>query len=342
MTLQNFDTVLGFALIMLLLSMIVTVLVQFAVTVLSLRGRNLRAGLVQLLSQASPQLKPYAKQVADAVVHHPAIAQRLPLSITFAAKAITRDELLRVLDDLAVNTPEGLRDIKDTLLIATGRQLSPQMKQQAQTVGAELAKIFPAQAQELQGAVLRLYSNTAEVVAGVETWFDSVMARTSDWFTGKTRVWTVVFAFVLAFGAGIDSLSILQQLKSNDAARSRLAQSTQTMQDDLKVLYANTQNTALTSSLDQVNKQLGQIDAKLAETELVIAKGGREVWKTTGHPAWGMLMTGFFLSLGAPFWFNALGQLAKLRPVIASVVDKQAAAPEAAASAQTRAAGAGK
>jgi hypothetical protein len=36
-----------------------------------------------------------------------------------------------------------------------------------------------------------------------------------------------------------------------------------------------------------------------------------------------MLVAGLFLSLGAPFWFNALKQLANLRPVIAGKVDQE-------------------
>jgi hypothetical protein len=37
----------------------------------------------------------------------------------------------------------------------------------------------------------------------------------------------------------------------------------------------------------------------------------------------GMLVAGLFLSLGAPFWFNALKELANLRPVIAGKVDQE-------------------
>ena len=107
MTLQNFDTVLGFAIIMFLLSMIITVLVQFVVAILSLRGRNLRAGLIHLLQQASPDMTPHAADIAHAVLHHPAIAQRLSISdklprlLRWPAKAITQAELLHILDDLA-------------------------------------------------------------------------------------------------------------------------------------------------------------------------------------------------------------------------------------------------
>jgi hypothetical protein len=38
----------------------------------------------------------------------------------------------------------------------------------------------------------------------------------------------------------------------------------------------------------------------------------------------GVIMTWLFLSLGAPFWFNALSQLANLRPILAGKIQKQA------------------
>jgi hypothetical protein len=35
-----------------------------------------------------------------------------------------------------------------------------------------------------------------------------------------------------------------------------------------------------------------------------------------------VLISAIHLSLGAPFWFNALRQLANLRPILAGKVDK--------------------
>ena len=37
----------------------------------------------------------------------------------------------------------------------------------------------------------------------------------------------------------------------------------------------------------------------------------------------GLLLTAALLSLGAPFWFNVLGDLLKLRPMLASKEDAQ-------------------
>jgi hypothetical protein len=43
-------------------------------------------------------------------------------------------------------------------------------------------------------------------------------------------------------------------------------------------------------------------------------------WKEKMH-FWGTLMTAAFLSLGAPFWYNALKQLSSLRPAIAQKIE---------------------
>ena len=46
-----------------------------------------------------------------------------------------------------------------------------------------------------------------------------------------------------------------------------------------------------------------------------------------GHatPSWplGMIITGVFLSLGAPFWYNTFRQLASLRPVVSGKVEAE-------------------
>ena len=51
----------------------------------------------------------------------------------------------------------------------------------------------------------------------------------------------------------------------------------------------------------------------------------REYW---GMHFWGTLMTAIFLSLGAPFWYNALKQLSNLRPAIAQKVDQASQPPK--------------
>jgi len=54
--LKSIDILIGLTVIMLALSMAVTVITQFVITVLNNRGRHLRRGLVDLLGLIYPQL----------------------------------------------------------------------------------------------------------------------------------------------------------------------------------------------------------------------------------------------------------------------------------------------
>ena len=59
--LQHFDTVMSFAVVMLLLSLLVTTLVQMIIAATQLRGLVLQWGIEKLLKQLSPDLKDHAE-----------------------------------------------------------------------------------------------------------------------------------------------------------------------------------------------------------------------------------------------------------------------------------------
>lgn len=98
--LEHLDTTIAFSVVLLLLSLMITALVQMAVTLSGLRGRNLFWGVERLLRQVDPKLGPYAHEVADRLLRHPAITH----TWLSRAVAIRPEELVRLLRDLA--TPE--------------------------------------------------------------------------------------------------------------------------------------------------------------------------------------------------------------------------------------------
>ena len=103
MTLQHIDTVIGFVVVMLLLSMLITVLVQMVIAVLGLRGANLLWGVKTLLQQVG--VNKNAEDIAEAVLRHPAISH----TRNRRATAIHVDELVRLLRDLAANPDSRLK-----------------------------------------------------------------------------------------------------------------------------------------------------------------------------------------------------------------------------------------
>jgi hypothetical protein len=89
---QHFDTVIAFVALMLVASLFITAATQLVVSLLGLRGANLRRSLVDLFETACPdqEARRWAKEIASRVLRHPTIsdsvfsrfclrADRLPL-----------------------------------------------------------------------------------------------------------------------------------------------------------------------------------------------------------------------------------------------------------------------
>ena len=73
---EHFDTVIAFAVLMLVASLFITAATQLVVSLLGLRGANLRRSLVDLFETACPdqEARRWAKEIARRVLRHPAIS----------------------------------------------------------------------------------------------------------------------------------------------------------------------------------------------------------------------------------------------------------------------------
>src|SRR5436190_17870900 len=108
MTLEHFDTVIGFVVILSGVSLLVTTLIQMVSALFGLRGSNLRWGIETLLTQLDPNLEAHAAEISREVLHHPLISDstfsgfRLKLLQRWRfASAIRKDELIEILHMLA-------------------------------------------------------------------------------------------------------------------------------------------------------------------------------------------------------------------------------------------------
>src|SRR5258708_18408330 len=79
MTMQHLDTVIAFAAVMLGLSLLIVAGTQAAVSLLGLRGTNLRRGLADLIETTSVDrdAKRYAKEISRRVLSHPVISDSI-------------------------------------------------------------------------------------------------------------------------------------------------------------------------------------------------------------------------------------------------------------------------
>ncbi len=235
MTLEHLDMAIAFAVVMLVVSILVTIFVQTASAAIGLRGTNLRWGVEQVLRVVHPALGDHAGRLADIVLRHPIIsdsamtrfawARELPVVGRWVArlhyaKAIRVQELIGIMDVLAGTTPAP-RDLSSATtdaermayIVAAARQPI-----QVAAVAASTAGPAGGLAEELRVAV--------EPTLGrrdIRGWFDTTMDRVSQRFVTHMRLWTVAFSIVVAFALHLDSFRLLSQLAANPDARARLA-----------------------------------------------------------------------------------------------------------------------
>jgi len=391
MGLEHLDTVMSFALIMLLLSLQITILVQMVVALLGLRGWNLSWSLTQVLRQFDPELKlqAHATKLAREVLKHPALTHIWSLFGRRKATAIRPQELLRVLDDLAHNPSSKLdKAVKKALAAALKKTVvgeTPERGEMADRLVAELTNLLPGYKQAVQAGVDRALQQKKQIEVELKTWFDTVMDRSTERFTLYTRWITGGIAFALAFTLHIDSIQIFKQLSTSGEVRTRLvqqvdstleqagslltatrepkplaAEAIRAMSADLtdprdrsriatvpEILatrrageewlskqfsgpqlskamqaYQKRYEEATVSRVKELGASLDEVKDSLDETHLHIIPHPIPYWNTYLHGLHflGVTVTGIFLSLGAPFWYNALRQLANLRPILAGKV----------------------
>jgi hypothetical protein len=318
--LKSLDVLIGLTVIMLALSMGVTMLTQFATTVLNSRGRHLKRGIMDLLNQIDPALarkaaaaeESLASKVADAVLTHPLISatgRRL-------GTVVHREELTRLLlwltDDSAELAPEAKAELKQVLArngIADPAGTLKRVRDASLKLEAEKPEI----ATSVRQTMAILQEARSDFVAKINNSFDQAIDRVSQRFTTHARAITFVGGLLIATSLQVDTIGLVNRLSADDMLRQAF------------VTTASRQSTLPQAA----GAGAGELDLQymsfLAENGLVTAPRSPGEWmKRWGQTnVVGVLITALLLSLGAPFWYSALGKLLQLRSVLAVKDDDQ-------------------
>lgn len=159
-----------------------------------------------------------------------------------------------------------------------------------------LGKLPEGQACEaLQKAAANAGSTLDGFRAQVEHAFDDAMERASGWYKRKVQVMVVILAAAVAIGGNVDSVRIANRLWNDAPLRAAVAAKAADQVDSQKAADA----------VDQVH-----------QLQLPLGWGAANAPKGIGEAALripGWLITIAALSLGAPFWFDLLSRLVRLR-----------------------------
>lgn len=349
--LKTVDILLGVSVVMLIVSMAITVITQSIVALFNDRGRNLHRGLSDLLCQIDPTIEsPIAGRIVSTVLTHPMISGMGGRT----GSTIHREEFLKLLMDIASNNApkEVLEKLKDaektaltTLLEKNGISDPAKVLDNVRAMALQLEMASPEMASHARHAMAMMHEAQSKMVAKVNAWFDQTMDRVSERFTHRTQIITAVASLLVAFTVQLDVIGLINHLASDEKFRQALVERA------IALDKSNSPTTEANKNFQLTSEQRENIE-KLADAGVLHLPDSFAEWQarwtmfkytddedepvdketsearksiTTGQEVSviGVLLSALLLSLGAPFWYNALKNLVRLRSMLASKDDDQ-------------------
>jgi hypothetical protein len=341
------DVAIGFAAVMLAVSLIVMSLTQAAASVLALRGAKLRRGLEDLIKHTMPDVAAQAKDIADRMIKHPLISdaatglgKRWKLAST-----IKREELIPVLDAVLKESgikTQGIAGIAAEQLEALNAWFDSFMSRVSQWftmntrwIALAFASAFALSTHLDSIQLVRQIHNDSETRVRLSAIAGMLLDQTND----ATRGVEAAYQDALKEFVEGNKESFNEAVSSTAGRVSTRQEARDWIQQNLKDGAARTPLVAKfdTALDDRLAKTLDKsIDrAKTLESDLSLA--GITFRPGPGHSYrdhlaaadWGHLggiaASILFLSLGAPFWFNLLKNMTSLRSAVAQ---KDSEAPD--------------
>jgi hypothetical protein len=322
MTLDRIDTLIGFATVMLGISLMITILNQMIASLLGHRATYLLDGVKDLLETLDPALKDHVDEIATTILSHKLVSDSFFAHSGFAplrwrlATSIRPEELTKLLSLIASGKPYE-NNVTNILL-----EVNPTIKREAQLIAGTVNSIGGVTALATADQLIKQLSEKASNAVGrMEAAFSSTMDRVSQRFTMQMRIWTIVFSLLTAFLFHINVIRIYATLAEEPALRASLVNSSGEMMKYYQSVQTAPSNVDASKSL---NETYSAVKSKLDDSGLSLfsIKGGILPYSTLSEFL-SVLATAGLLSLGAPFWFNALKGVSSLRSSMAQKQTKE-------------------
>ena len=184
--------------------------------------------------------------------------------------------------------------------------------------------------QELRTALLTLIDEAQGDIEkarrNIEEWYDGMMDRVSGWYKRRTTMLMLLLGFVVAAVVNADTINIANTLARDGALRSSLVAAAE---QRIRTPLSTTTTAGTPDEVDaQATRNLQSAHAAVNALGLPIgwtrATPGnkddrRRVPDTLGDfflKLVGILVTGFAISQGAPFWFDVLNKFMVIRSTV--------------------------
>jgi hypothetical protein len=328
--LETLDVLIGLITVYLSFGMACTVIVEALASWLSVRSKNLQAALSEFFAG---ELKE-GKKFVDAFYEHP-LVQALSKGIKGRPSYIPPETVVQVVESLIMTANGAATTLDEAVDKLPGAPNSNRIKGILETFVAQTSNDATA----FRGAV--------------EKHFDAVMDRASGWVKRRQQKAAFWIAAVLVIVANVDTIVLATSLASSPDAREKMVAIAQDRLEDARagekkieeqaqnkngangaigrgeeLQYAEPatpadQQDAGATSDDALKQAKNQTEAALRnvrEAEMALQSAGLPMgWKEWPSPIeWpakivGLLVSIFAVSLGAPFWFDVLQRVMRVR-----------------------------
>ena len=285
---QIIDVAIGLALAFMVVSVLVSAVQEFLAGLLDSRSAQLEKGIKCLLFGNTDPQNPDEKKFIEDLFQHPLLFNLSPgkrmasyLPANNFAKALVEVASARYRE--AGRTMEGVRDLANAVNSDSWKQL-----------------LAPLEA-EAKGNIELLRHE-------LENQYHQMMDRVSGWYKRRAQWFMLLYGFLLAAMLNVDALELTSRLWSDPIARAAVVASASEL---AKQPNANSQ---------QFEKTFGEMKdlqslpigwpTKWADDNAG-SSGSKSKYILFSFVGW--FITALAASLGAPFWFDAIGKLVKLK-----------------------------
>lgn len=299
------EVAIGLALVYLLLSLAVSGIGELVSQAVGLRARGLSTWVLQMFGCRDLEKDQAEQCVKDfyGLARIQSLTASVPTNpISWAVSKLPITQWSSKPSYIKANTFAAA--ILDLVAKPTGEVRSLAAVQES----IEKSTALPESAKELLHGLINDAGTLEEARKQIEDWYDDAMERVSGWYKRKAQTILLGVGVLLALALNVNSFAMADSLWREDALRSSVvaAAEAQSNQD----LSTPSADAGASTPVDQVATEIKGLDA------LDIPIG----WDNPPHHAkgiFGMLggiaFTALAISLGAPFWFDALNRLVNIR-----------------------------
>jgi hypothetical protein len=318
-----FDVAIGLIFLYVTLALVCSTANEALATAIGLRARFLEAGLLNLFSGFVSET-PAGVATAEEFFKHPLVqglirSSRAPRPAAEVA-AVRRGGLSRLKSALA--KPPYPSYIPSRTFVAALLDIAHESEKAVATAEgdeAEKARERAAKAADdferalasvpnaqLSNALLALYRSVGRDAArfqhAAEQWFDDAMERVSGWYKRRVHLILAVIAAIVVVLLNADTLTAGRVLWRDDAVRAAVVKEAQ------GTAKGTLDDAKLENTVKKLDLPLGW-DLKLGNGPTQLPNDGVS-WV---EKVIGLLLTIGAIQLGAPFWFDLLGKIVRVR-----------------------------